>query len=533
MKVHYSDIWREVARQHPHRLAVIGEHARLDYAEFAARAGGIAAHLTREGLRPGDAVAIFSHNRVEYLEVLFACLATGIAPVPVNYRYRAREVGALLRDSEARALVAPGQLAATALSAAATCQQSLHLMWLDDPDLPAGVDAGSGATLVADIPPDSDGFGDPPPDGELRLYTGGTTGQPKAVVWTAADILDVQLVPTYGAIGLELPRTKDEALRIATDANTPRLVTLPVAPFMHGTALFNAMNTLALGGTVVVDEHPHLDGSRVWNLVREHAVTRLIIAGDAVGMPLAESAPPAGERTSLTSIISSGMRLSDETARALHAVGDLTISDILAATEGGPFAMRVTTRADEVPGDLRLLPGAILLDGETEVQDVVGARGVLAFRGPLPRGYWGDPERTARTFPEIRGRRHVIPGDWALALGDGRIELLGRGSAVVNTGGEKVYPAEVEAALLSFPGIRDAVVFGLPDSRFGQVVTAMVATDEARPLEQEALRTHLDSQLAGYKKPRHVVVRATLGRTAHGKLDMATVLEEARAELGM
>lgn len=533
MKVHYSDIWREIARCDPERVAVIGAADTLTYEGFAARAGALAAHLRRIGLRAGDAVAIVSHNRIEYLVVLFACLASGIAPVPVNFRYRAHEIAALLHDSEARAVVAPGGLADAVLGARALCPSPVHLIWLDEPVGADQAEDDASAVRYADILAGGDALGAAPPGGELRLYTGGTTGQPKAVVWGAADILEVQLVPTYGAIGIPLPRSAEQVMRIATDAATPRVVTLPVAPFMHGTALFNAMNTLALGGTVVVDEYPHLDGARVWDLVRRHDVTRLIIAGDAVGIPLIESAPPETGSTRLTSIISSGMRLSDDTARALHGVGSLTISDILAATEGGPFAMRVTTSAEEVPGDLRLLPGAVLLDGEIEVQETVGARGVLAFRGPLPRGYWRDPERTARTFPEINGRRHVIPGDWALALGEGRIELLGRGSAVVNTGGEKVYPAEVEAALLAFPGVRDAVVFGIPDARFGQVVAATLAMDAGDSLDHEALRAHLDARLAGYKKPRHLVVRSSLNRTAHGKLDMATMVAELRAELGI
>ncbi len=528
MRVHYSDIWREIAHRDPTRLAVVGENTALDYGAFLAQSGAVATFLSARGARTGDAVAIFSHNRVEYLVTLFACLATGVAPVPINYRYRAHEVAALLRDSEARVIAAPGSLAPIARDAIAAAGHPIDALWFDEPETRHHADhlfadvVGRGGRLPSQTPD----------DGELRLYTGGTTGQPKAVVWGAADILSVQLAPTYGAIGLPLPDSPAEVMRIATAPDTPRVVTLPVAPFMHGTALFNAMNTLALGGTVVIDEHPHLDAARTWRLIGDHGVTRIIIAGDAVGVPLVEAATAAPPTWTLSSILSSGMRLSDETARALHRLGPVTISDIIAATEGGPFAMRVTHSEADVPGALRLLPGAVLLDGENEVQRTPGAHGVLAFRGALPRGYWRDPERTARTFPTIGGMRHVVPGDWARALGDDCIELLGRGTAVVNTGGEKVYPAEVETALLAFPDIRDAVVFGIPDERFGQAVSAMIATDAGRDIDREALREHLDALLAGYKKPRHLFIRDSLRRTAHGKIDMAAVTEAALAELG-
>lgn len=528
MKVHYSDIWREIARRDATRLAVVSENTALDYGAFVAQAGAVATFLRERGVHTGDAVAILSHNRVEYLVTLFACLATGIAPVPINYRYRAHEVAALLRDSDARVIAAPGAGAPLAREAIAASEHQIDILWFDEPDRHHPNDhlfadiVGRGGELPATVPDDA----------ELRLYTGGTTGQPKAVVWGAADILSVQLTPTYGAIGLPLPDSPADVMRVATAADTPRVVSLPVAPFMHGTALFNAMNTLAIGGTVVIDEHPHLDAARTWRLIGDHGVTRIIIAGDAVGVPLVEAAAAAPSPWTLSSILSSGMRLSDETARALHRLGPVTISDIIAATEGGPFAMRVTRSEADVPGTVRLLPGAVLLDAETEVQHIPGAHGVLAFRGTLPRGYWRDPERTARTFPEIGGVRHVMPGDWARALGDDGIELLGRGSAVVNTGGEKVYPAEVESALLAFPGIRDVVVFGLPDERFGQVVSAMVATDAGHGLDREALRGHLDARLAGYKKPRHLFIRDSLHRTPHGKIDMAAVTAAALAELG-
>ncbi len=310
---------------------------------------------------------------------------------------------------------------------------------------------------------------------------------------------------------------------LAAATDPPPTRTLPLAPFLHGTALFTSMNTLVLGGTVLILPAARFDADAAARFALDERATRVIIAGDAIGLPLVE----ALERTGVTgfgevhSIISSGMRLSAHVKRRFHDRADIVITDLLASTEGGPYAVNVTASATDLPGELRLLPGAVVLDENLQqVQHLDGGRGILAFRGTLPKGYFRDEEKTRATFPVIDGVRHVMPGDWALSHGDGAVELLGRGSSVVNTGGEKVYPAEVEEALLAFPAIGDAIVFGMPDKRYGEVVTAVVVASDGAAIDAEALRTHLDARLAGYKKPRHLVIRDTLERSPHGKVDL-------------
>jgi fatty-acyl-CoA synthase len=519
MHGHYTDVWQAIARAFPERAAMATPDEEVTYAQLVEQAGALAAHFDRQGLKAGDSVAIFLYNRPEYLVALFACFATGLAPVPMNYRYRPPELRDLLVDSDARALLYPTSLTSV-VDEALDAASDLPLIAIDDcgeQGRPGSVPWTSAVGTPAALPPSA------PSGGELRLFTGGTTGRPKAVVWAAEDILSIQMYSIYGTAGLPMPQTMAEVVAIAADPATPPTVTLPLAPFMHGTALFTSMNTLILGGTVLILPSPRFDGAAAARFAASAGATRIIVAGDAIALPLVEAVEglriePFGR---VSSIISSGMRFSPRVKRRIHALGDIAITDLLASTEGGPYAVNVTTSADDLPGELRLLPGAVVLDEELrDVSHLEGGRGILGFRGTLPRGYYNDEEKTRETFPVIDGVRHVMPGDWAVARGDGTVELLGRGSAVVNTGGEKVYPVEVEEALVSFPGITDAVVFGMPDPRYGEVVTAVVVTEGGRDIDIDRLRAHLDTRLAGYKRPRNLVVRESLERSPHGKVDL-------------
>jgi fatty-acyl-CoA synthase len=289
----------------------------------------------------------------------------------------------------------------------------------------------------------------------------------------------------------------------------------------------------------VTTSSPRYDPEEALRLIADYGATRLIVAGDAVAIPLVEAAERLGVATlgRVDSVISSGMRFGDATKARLHALGEIAVMDMLASTEGGPFAVNTTTRADDLPGAFRLLPGAVVLDErQEEVQDRPGAIGVLGFRGSLPKGYHDDEEKTRAAFPVLRGVRHVVPGDLVEVLEDHRVVLLGRGSSVVNTGGEKVYPAEVEEALLEHPAIADALVLGVPDPRFGEAVTAVVVPEPGAAVDVPELLAFVARRLAGYKKPRHVVVRASLERSPHGKVDLprlrAAVIAELAARTG-
>ncbi|WP_169053871.1 AMP-binding protein [Agromyces sp. H66] len=530
---HYSDLWQGIAREDPDRPAIITRHDTLTYGRFAAEAGALARHLTERGLRLGDAAAMLLYNRPEYLTFMWACLSIGVAPVAINHRYRAGEVRALLIDSGSKVLLVPTSLGEVARDAADGLEPPVEIITVEDGGDPV---AGTvtGAVRYDDIIADGGSMPASAPRGaDLRLYTGGTTGMPKAVVWDLDTLLVARRQSTWGVIGLTPPDDLEGAIRIAVDPATPRVVTLPLTPLMHGTAQSTTMGTLALGGTVVLHAAPRMDIDEALRLMTTHRATRLIVAGDALGLPLAEAVERAGGGLPhVESIFSSGMRFSDDVKRRLHELGDLTIVDMLASSEGGPFAFGITRSVDDLPAKFMITPGTVLLDEDlNEIQAEAGALGILAFRGILPSGYYGDPKKTAENFPTIRGHRYVMPGDWARARGDGSIELLGRLSAVVNTGGEKVFPAEVEHALLEHPAVDDAVVYGMPDARFGEVVSATLAPTPGMTIDVAELLAHLDERLAGYKKPRHVFVRESLERTPTGKVELERVKADAAAEL--
>lgn len=531
MKANYGEVWQRIAQAVPDRTAVItvgGE--RLDYRMFDDLAARLAAFLRKHGVRAGDKVAIDMYNRPEWVITLYAALKLGAAPVPVNFRYRTAEVDALLQDSDAVAMVYPASLAEVIAGLETPRQRRVVLLQVDDdPSVPLLEGAIAFERSLEEAPLI---VRETPRDGELFLYTGGTTGAPKGVVWGIDELLDIQTYSTYGVLGLTPPDSIEGMVSIAADEATPKPVTLPLAPFMHGTALTSTLNTFLLGGTLVIVPSSRFDPERALAAMADHEVTRLIVAGDSVATRLLEALDTGGVHRlpRLSSVLSSGMRFSDHTKSRLHALGDLTITDLLAASEGGPFAMAISRSAADLPARLRLTPGTVLFDADrSEVPVVPGAVGILAFGGSLPKGYYKDASKSAETFPVIAGHRYVMPGDYVRVLDDGSIELLGRGSAVVNTGGEKIYPAEVEEALMGHPEVVDAVVFGTPDPSWGEVVTAAVVLAVGSEVTESELIEHVGSVLAGYKKPKRVLLRDSLDRSPSGKVDLVALKRAASA----
>lgn len=533
MQENYAVLWDRVARGCPQDIAVREGGRTLSYAAFERQAASVAAALRGHGVSSGDRVAFYLHNTAAYLVGFYACLKLEAIPVSINYRYRAAEVAELLVAAEPAVLVFSAANRDAAVEAARTAGAAASPRLLVEVG-----NGGDGAGVVPfedllAVPPAE--LPDPDREAELYVFTGGTTGTPKAVVWGIGSLLDIQQSSIYPPVGLEVPADLEAAVGLAVAPDRPRVVTLPLAPFIHATALFSAMNTLALGGTVVIYPEPSLDPVAVAELIVQAGVTRLIVAGDAVAVPILEALEQrgGGAPLELRSVISSGMRFSDETKRRLHRLGSVTIVDILASTEGGPYAMATTVREEDLPARFRLTDDAVVLDGrQAEVQDHPGATGVLAYRGSLPKGYLNDPEKSAQAYPVINGVRHVSPGDYVRVQEDRHIELLGRGSSVVNTGGEKVYPAEVEQVLLEHPGVTDAVVFGMPDERWGERVAAMVAVEPGAGVTEEGLLSFLGDRLAGYKKPRHLVLRDSLERSPTGKLNMAALKRALGDDVG-
>jgi len=540
--VNWSQIWDRVAEALPASPAIETTGRVLTYSALEDRASRLARTFSELGVGRGDTVGLFLYNRAEYLEGIYAAFKLGAIPVNMNFRYRASELAQLLEISRCKVLVAPSSLRAEVAGA-------LELL-ADEAPVVLEIDDGSSAIAFSrEAIPYENAIGErydgPDERGgldEIHLFTGGTTGTPKAVVWQHGNLLDAQLVSLYGTgPGSVLPTSVDEMIAVATDPekSAPRM--LPIAPLMHSSAMFNSMNTLTLGGTVVFLDNPRFDAAQVLRTVQDRRVTRTVIAGNAVSAPLVDElrrAAGAGvpyDVSSLDLIVSSGMAWTDESKGELleHLDGAL-LFDIFGATEGGPFAYAFVRSAADLPSRIVLADGAVVLDEDgRELDRESGATGVLAYSGPKPVGYLDAPEKTSETYRHLNGKVYVSPGDYVRLLGGGRIEFLGRGSATVNTGGEKVYPAEVEEALRSHPGVTDAVVFGVADRRWGQAVAAVVAVDPGTGIGPEELRAHVGERLAGYKKPRHLVVVDSLERTPSGKADMRRMKSLVEASLSV
>jgi 3-oxocholest-4-en-26-oate---CoA ligase len=525
--VSFGTIWEAIARDQPDSVAISEPGRDYTFAEFDDRAARLAAALAAAGVGPGDTVACYLYNGAAYLETVFAAFKIGAVPVNANYRYTQHELTALLADADAAALVFSGELAANVTHAAQTLP-SLRLLVRVGPG--AGPDAPELADLYAATAPRP---AEPRPGADrLFMYTGGTTGKPKGVIWPLSELLHSMQVAVFKRVGVdEVPATLDQAVAAARQARAADRspVMMPAVPLMHATGLFNCMGALLVGGRVVTARPGRLDPRHVWETVSAQRVRTLVVAGNAVCQPLvdelltAETDGRPHNLSSLEAVISSGTVLSDRLKRALHERAAITITDALASSEGGPFAFAVTSSAADLPS--RFFPAAatrVLTADGAEVAPGSGQVGTLAFGGPIPAGYYKDAAKTTATFRTVGGTRYSMPGDLVTVDADGAIRFLGRGSGVINTGGEKVHPQEVEDLLLAQPGVTDASVVGVPDETWGERVVAVVATPSATLTERE-LQDALRRRLAGYKVPRSILLLPALPRTPTGKLELAQI----------
>ena len=530
MDVSFGTIWEAIARDQPDSVAVSEPGRDYTFAEFDDRSARLAAALSAAGVGPGDKVACYLYNGAAYLETVFAAFKLGAVPVNANYRYTQDELTALLADADAAALVFSGDLAANVTHAARTLPSLRLLVRVGEASPGTGPDAQELADLYAATAPRP---AEPRPGADqLFMYTGGTTGKPKGVIWHLADLLQSMQVSVFRRLGVqEPPGTLDEIVAVARAARAGDRspVMMPVVPLMHATGLVNCMGALLVGGRVVTARRGRLDPRHVWETVAAQRVRTLVVAGNAVCQPLvdelaaAERAGRPHALSSLEAVVSSGTVLSDRLKRALHERAAVTITDALASSEGGPFAFAVTSSVADLPS--RFFPAAatrVLTADGAEVAPGSGQVGTLAFGGPIPEGYYKDAAKTTATFRTVGGTRYSMPGDLVTVDADGAIRFLGRGAGVINTGGEKVHPQEVEDVLLAHPGVTDASVVGVPDETWGERVVAVVAT-AAETLTERELQDAVRRRLAGYKVPRAILLLPALPRTPTGKLELAQI----------
>ncbi|MFW3168681.1 AMP-binding protein [Geodermatophilus sp. CPCC 206100] len=515
----------------PGRTALVHGDRALTWRQFDDRAARLAGALAARGVGAGDPVGIGLYNSPEYLESVVAVLKLRAVPVNVNYRYLEAELEQVLRMVDARALVVDASLADRAAAVAGRL-----------PGLTAVVVAGD--VEDSGVTPYEEAVAGPPAprtarsaDDRVLLLTGGTTGLPKAVVWDCAGVCGV-VSSAYGRAQRPVPADLDgvvaDALEAVADGTAP--VILPASPLMHGTGFFFSLGNLLRGGRVVTLPQRSLDPAALWTAVQEHGVHELAIVGDAFAVPLLaelDRAAAAGRPYDLSSvqrIVSAGVRWSTDTKRRLLGYARCTLQDSIAATEGGPFGISVSgPDPDAVTSTFTLPPNARVVgpDG-ADVVPGSGQVGELASTGNLPLGYLDAPEATAAVFRTIGGVRHAVPGDSATLEADGTLTLLGRGSGVINTGGEKVFAEEVEQVLVDHPAVAEAVVVGVPDDRWGARVTALVVPEPGAEVDATELAAHVGARLADYKRPRLVSVVPTIERTVSGKVDRRWAAEQAR-----
>jgi acyl-CoA synthetase (AMP-forming)/AMP-acid ligase II len=531
----FARAWQTVAALAPERTALVCNDRRLTFGQFDERAERLAHVLREAGLGPDDKVAIMCVNAPEYMETFFGAQKLGCVPVNVNYRYVGAELAFLLDNSDSAALVFHDDFAPTVADALAALAPERRPRVLLQVAHAGGIAAVAGArdyddTLAAvDIRRPAT-TREPSGDDLVFLYTGGTTGYPKAVMWRSDDL--------YVSLWqMARPGTEPPDVETAINAGKQAATLLPACPLMHGTGLFIALSTLSGGGTVVLLDTPRLDPDAVWGAIEREHVQVCTIVGDAFARPLLgalESQPNRWDLSPLRAITSSGVTWSPETKRGLLALlPTVTLIDSLGASEG--IMTRTETRASDDIAPARFKAGdrLVVVTDDGEVVHPGDERvGMLGVGGPIPLGYYKDPEKTAATFRTVEGRRYSIPGDYATVDADGTVRLLGRGSACINTGGEKVYPEEVELALRSHPDVFDCVVVGLPDARWGEMVVALVEPAAGAVLDETTLAAHCRATLAGYKVPKRFVSVGSLQRSPAGKADyklLRNVAEEALA----
>ena len=521
----FGAVWTAVAQEVPDRVAIVCGDRSVTWGEFDDRASRLASWLYEHGVRPGDRLAIDVTNVPEYLETFFAALKIGATPLNVNYRYVADEVRYVLTNSGASALVHAPEFAAVAVEALAGLTADARPVLLE-------TGAAYEAALASASPTGPWQDREPQGDDLILLYTGGTTGLPKGVMWRNDDLYLALWQSTR-------PGTQPGDPVASARAGKRAGVSLPVCPLMHGTGLFITLSTLAGAGTTVLIEEVGLDPDRVWFECERNHVSVLTIVGDVFARPLLgvlDAAPGKYDLSSLRAITSSGVTFSPDAKAGLMAhLPGVAIIDSLGSSEGIMTRSEARSESDITPARFAVNERVAVLDEVTgaRVEPGSGQVGLVGVTGPIPLGYWGDDTKSAATFRVYNGVRWSIPGDYGTVEADGSITLLGRGSACINTGGEKVYPEEVELVLREHPDVHDAVVVGVPDERFGEMVVAVVAPAPGVTLHEDALGEFTKTRLAGYKRPRRFVVIDDLNRSAAGKANYQHLREVAANYLGV
>ncbi len=541
MTMNLADMWEAVAAEMPDAVAQIHGDQWSTYGDFERRAAQLAGAFAEGGVGVGTKVGMYLFNAPAWLETTFAALKLRAVPVNVNFRYLADELHYLLENSDAEVLVYHGALAERVQAVRARLPRLKLLVQVttnDDDRVPLLPGARHYEHVIA-------GAGPAPrvarsSEDHVFLYTGGTTGLPKGVMWTHADLFK-QFSAGYMAIGGEVPTTVEGVGRAAKTMREMGVSGPQIAapPLMHGMAWFTSMSRIMTGGTVVTLTKRSFDAHELWQAVQANRVSMCVIVGDAFARPMIRALEEAEawgrpyDMSSLMVIVSGGVMWTPGNKKPLLDRGIGMLMDGLGSSEATGIGMMISTAGDD-PALGRFMPNPgtrVLTEDGRDVVPGSGERGLLAVTGALPSGYYKDAEKTAGTFKVIDGVRYSFPGDWAQVEADGSITLLGRGSVCINTGGEKVFPEEVEEAIKLHPDVEDCVVVGIPDTKWGEAITAVVQPRAGTSPDATALVAFTRERLAAYKAPKHVVAVERLVRSPAGKADYRWAKETALARV--
>ena len=526
MEYNLADLFESVVDVVPGREALVyldhpggGAEQRLTYAELDAAANRVAHHLLDSGIRPGEHVGLHLYNGVEYLQAALGCLKARIVPVNVNYRYVEDELVYLYRDADLAGLVFEGEFTERVAGALPQAPKLRHLIRVGAPPADAPVlDVTEFTEAEATASPER-GFEPRSADDQFIIYTGGTTGMPKGVMWRQEDLFFSGM---GGGAPTGEPVKKPEELAERVAAGGSGLTFFPTPPLMHGTSTLTAFVAFNFGQRVVL--HRKFTPEDVLRTIAKEKVTSMSLVGDAMLRPLIDAlnGPLRGTDCSSLFTVSSSGAIMSETVREQfkQLIPTVLLLDNFGSSESG---FNGTATDDSGVGRgfrVRVNSRTRVVDPATHEPVAAGEVGRVAQRGHVPLGYYNDPAKTAETFFEKDGERWVLLGDMATVDEEGVVTVLGRGSQCINTGGEKVYPEEVEQALKSHPDVYDALVAGVPDAKWGNQVAAVVQLREGVPRPTlEAIQSHCRDRLAGYKIPRRLVITELIQRSPSGKAD--------------
>jgi len=514
----------------PDRVALICGDEQITYAELEEKANRFAHYLIDHGVGKGDKVGLYCRNRIEIVIAMIGIVKAGAILVNVNYRYVEGELRYLFENSDMVALVHERQYAdrvANVLPETPDVKTVIVVEDGSDKDYQGygGVEFNE---ALAQGSPDRD-FGMRSADDIYLLYTGGTTGFPKGVMWRHEDIYRVLLGGTDFATGEFVADEYDHAKQAAA---APPMIRFPIPPMIHGATQSATWMALFAGQTVVLATE--FDADAVWRAIEKHKVNLLFFTGDAMGRPLLDALESGEYDLSSLYVLASTAALFSPSLkeRFLELLPNRIITDSIGSSETGFGGTSIVAKGQTQAGGPRVSidkKTVVLDDDGNEVQPGSGVRGILAKRGNIPVGYYKDEKKTAETFRTINGVRYAIPGDYAMVEEDGTVTMLGRGSVSINTGGEKVYPEEVEAALKGHPDVFDALVVGVPDERYGQHVAAVVAPRKGTRPTLAQLDAFVRKDIAGYKVPRSLWLVDEIKRSPAGKPDYKWAKEQTTA----